>query len=744
MTMRPGPATRTADRPCADCLDPSVAGVISAWRLSRPAAFWLIAYAFAITMLGTTLPTPLYVIYQSQWHFATSLITLIFAVYAVGVLVALLVAGRSSDQVGRRPVLATAIGLSVLSAVTFILAPSVEWLFVGRVLSGLSAGLMTGTATAALTETARSGSPRLASLVSTTANMGGLGLGPLLAGLLAQYAAEPTVLPFAVQLGLVAVAGVGLLIVPETVSQRSRLSLRFRGLGIPQAGRAEFIAAGFAGFAAFSLLGLFSSLVPTFLGTVLHDTSHATAGAVVFLAFGLGACTQLATSRLPSRRVILAGLAIFLAALALIVAGLSAASMPLFLVGTVVSGVATGAVFMGSLAVANRLAPAETRGQVISTFFVFAYVGLTVPVIAVGFGSQAFGDFSATLGCAIALAAIALASMAIIRRSATLVRVRGSRLKRVLAQIPPSSWAVVMGAGIVSLDLQSAHQAALSAFMLWLAAVAWLVLGVRLVCRRDQFVREAGSPAAFTGVAGTAVLGTRLAMQDYHTAAVALLALSAVWWALLITPVLRHWKTPTAGLSFVLSVATEGLAVLAATLAVSCRALWLLTAAVTPLILGLAFYAFTAARFDLREIFDGHGDQWIAGGALAISALAAATVAEAGGGLGQFSEQHSALSAGALVLWGLAMAWLPVLVTAELLRPRLGYDVRRWGTVFPLGMYAACSFATGRVTGITGIIEFGRVWTWIAFTASLLAMPHRPRCARRLPIRFRPPARRLE
>ncbi|MGD0698363.1 MAG: hypothetical protein ABSA02_00600 [Trebonia sp.] len=118
-----------------------------------------------------------------------------------------------------------------------------------------------------------------------------------------------------------------------------------------------------------------------------------------------------------------AELGVFLAALALIVAGLSAASMPIFLASTVVSGVAVGAVFMGSLATANRVAPAEIRRQVISAFFVFAYVGLTIPVIAVGFGSQAFGDFRAILGCAIALAAIALASMAVIRRTAAAVRI---------------------------------------------------------------------------------------------------------------------------------------------------------------------------------------------------------------------------------------------------------------------------------------------------------------------------------
>ncbi len=418
MATRLSGPPHTADQPCADCLDLSVGTARPIWRLSRPAAFWLIAYAFAVTMLGTTLPTPLYVIYQAQWHFRTSLITLIFATYAVGVLAALLAAGRSSDQVGRRPVLAAAIGLSIASAVTFIFAPDVGWLFLGRLLSGLSAGLITGTATAALTEMARPGSGRRASLVSTTANQAGLGLGPLLAGLLAQYAPHPTVLPYLVQLGLVAVAGLGLLVLPETVSERSALSLRFRGLGIPEIGRAEFIAAGVAGFAAFSLLGLFSALVPTFLVGVLHDTSHATAGTVVFLVSAVGACTQLAGARLPSRPVMLAGLAVFLAALALIVAGLSAASMPLFLAGTVVSGVAVGAVFMGSLAAANRLAPAENRSQVISTYFVFAYVGLTVPVIAVGFGAQAFGDFRATLACAIALAVIAVASAATIRRTA--------------------------------------------------------------------------------------------------------------------------------------------------------------------------------------------------------------------------------------------------------------------------------------------------------------------------------------
>jgi MFS family permease len=368
-------------------------------------------------MLGTTLPTPLYVIYQAQWHFSSGITTVIYASYAVGVLVALLLAGHSSDQVGRRPVLAVALACSAVSTVVFILSPGVGWLFPGRVLSGLSAGLVTGTATAALTETYRGSSSRHASMVATAANIGGLGLGPLTAGLFAQFAPDPTVLVFEIYLALLAVAAIGLVFVPETVGDRRKLSLRFAGLGIPSAGRSEFIAAGVAGFAAFSLLGLFSALAPDFLADVLRSRSHAIGGAVVFALFGTATVTQLVLARFPSRTVIVSGLMVFLAALALIVAALSQASMTLFLVGTIVSGVAVGAVFVGSLSTGNRLAPAEIRGLVVSTYFVFAYVGLTIPVIGVGVASQYEGDFRAVLVCAIVLAVLSAGSMAAIHRA---------------------------------------------------------------------------------------------------------------------------------------------------------------------------------------------------------------------------------------------------------------------------------------------------------------------------------------
>jgi MFS family permease len=226
------------------------------------------------------------------------------------------------------------------------------------------------------------------------------------------------VLVFKVYLGILALAGTSLLVVPETVLERRPLSLRFAGLGIPKTGRQEYLAASLAGFASFSLLGTFSALAPTFLGQVLHEGNHAIGGVIVFVLFGTATVTQLLLARFNSRPVIVFGLATFLVALALIVAGLSVASLALFVIGTVVGGVGGGSVFLGSLSTANRLAPPEQRGRVVSTYFVFCYVGLTIPVIGVGVASVHVGTFRAVLVCSIVLAALSVVSIAGIRRSA--------------------------------------------------------------------------------------------------------------------------------------------------------------------------------------------------------------------------------------------------------------------------------------------------------------------------------------
>lgn len=389
-------------------------------QLSRRAPsrvpFWLIAYFFTVIMTGTTLPTALYVLYQQKWHFSSGITTLIYAVYAGGVLAALMLAGRSSDQVGRRPVLLAAAGMSVLSTIVFVAAPDLGWLFPARVLSGFAAGLTTGTGTAALADLAGPRAARKASMVATAVNLGGLGLGPLLAGLFAQYLPDPTTLVFEAYLAPVLLAAGFLPLVPETVEPRRRLELRFAGFGIPEDARGRFVAAGLAVFAAFSLLGLFSALAPTFLGDVLHQHNVAANGAVVTLMFACATLTQLGlASRGPALSMRL-GLAIFPPGLALIVIALWQKSLAILLVGTVVGGIAVGAAFIGSLQLASQLAPPAQRGQVVSTYFVFGYVGLTIPVIGVGFSSEHIGILHAVFWCSVFIAAVVAYSFSVISR----------------------------------------------------------------------------------------------------------------------------------------------------------------------------------------------------------------------------------------------------------------------------------------------------------------------------------------
>jgi hypothetical protein len=308
-------------------------------------------------------------------------------------------------------------------------------------------------------------------------------------------------------------------------------------------------------------------------------------------------------------------------------------------------------------------------------------------------------------------------------------RVRGGkevdRVEPISAVIPPASWTIVMSFGVVSIDLGIVHRTVLSAITLWFAAAVWLllvvVLAAPLAYQRGRFRREARTPVVLASVAATAVLGTRLATTD-HVVAAALLAVAAIGSVLLVPPVLRYWKTPTTGVSFILGVATDGVALLGATLSVAFRAGWLLWAAALLLLLGLVFYVVTLARFDLRQLVTGHGDHWIAGGALAISALCAGKITQAAGALGLFTRLHQVFTIGTFVLWVLAVAWILPLLVTEVVRPRLAYDVRRWATVFPFGMYAACSVTVGQVTGLSGITAFGRAGTWVALGITLLVL----------------------
>jgi MFS family permease len=188
--------------------------------------------------------------------------------------------------------------LSAASALLFLLAGSLAPIYAGRVVSGLSAGIFTGTATAYVIDLAPGGRRRLASFVAVFANLGGLGTGTLLSGLLAQWAPDALRTPFAVDLGLVVAATAGLLLVPETVPPQS-FSFRLQRLGVPAEVVPVFIRAAAAGFAAFAVSAVFSSVAPEFLGLGLHHHSPALAGLLVFLLFVMSVSGQALVLRLP-------------------------------------------------------------------------------------------------------------------------------------------------------------------------------------------------------------------------------------------------------------------------------------------------------------------------------------------------------------------------------------------------------------------------------------------------------------
>src|ERR1700683_2792212 len=187
------------------------------------AAFWLVAAAFCVNLAFSAVPTPLYVIYQHRDHFSTLMITVVYAVYAIGVIGSLFLGGHVSDWVGRRRVLVPALAVNVLSAVLFIAFPSLAGLIIARVVSGVSIGLTTGTATAYLAELhlGAGGSPaaRRPQVVATASNLGGIGVGPLSAGLLAQFAPSPLVLPYVIFGGVLVLLALLIAFAPETASR---------------------------------------------------------------------------------------------------------------------------------------------------------------------------------------------------------------------------------------------------------------------------------------------------------------------------------------------------------------------------------------------------------------------------------------------------------------------------------------------------------------------------------------------
>jgi predicted MFS family arabinose efflux permease len=376
-------------------------------------------FALSIVMLGTTLPTPLYGLYRERFGFSELMITVIFATYAAGVIASLLLFGRLSDQIGRRRMLLPGLALAALSAIAFLLADGLALLLVGRVLAGLAAGIFTGTATATLVDLAGPQRREKATLTATIANMGGLGCGPLLAGLLAQWAGSPLRLPFWVYLALLVPAAIGIWAMPEPVAATSRLRLRPQALTVPTEMRTTFVEAALAGFAGFAVLGLFTAVAPAFLGQELGVTSPAVVGLVVFAVFAASMVGQALLEQVPESAPMPAGCVALIAGMGLLALGLALPSLALLVLGGVVAGLGHGLAFRAGLTAVNTSAPAERRAAVASSFFVVMYVAISLPVIGVGVLAQATGLRTAGLTFATVVAAVAVVVLVLLGRERT-------------------------------------------------------------------------------------------------------------------------------------------------------------------------------------------------------------------------------------------------------------------------------------------------------------------------------------
>nr|WP_245984115.1 MFS transporter [Streptomyces tateyamensis] len=384
-------------------------------------AYLAAAAAFAVCMVGTTLPTPLYGLYQEQIGFSELMVTVVFAVYAFGVIGVLLLVGNVSDAVGRRPVLLCGLAAAAVSAGCFLAEQGLPLLFLGRLLSGLSAGLFTGTATAYVLELAAPDNRARAGFVATAANMGGLGCGTLLAGVLAQYAPGPLVLPFVVHLVLLAASFALVWSLPETVPDaQPLLRARPRRPSLPPEVRGVFLPAGIATFAGFSLLGVFTSVTPAFLGQDLGVHNHAVVGLIVCTAFLASTLGQLLVPRLGTARAVPLGCLVLILGLALLSASLAWTTLPPLLLAAVVGGAGQGMGLRGAVGEVAAAAPADQRGGVLSALFVVAYFGISIPVIGVGVLTAPLGLAHAGLVFAAGMAVLATASGAyLLRRTAT-------------------------------------------------------------------------------------------------------------------------------------------------------------------------------------------------------------------------------------------------------------------------------------------------------------------------------------
>jgi MFS family permease len=387
--------------------------VIRGRRLSRPVAFAAVAAVFVTFAAASAAPSPLYVVYQRLWGFSATTLTVIFAVYVVGLIGALLMLGALSDHIGRRPVLAGAIALEAVSLALFLSAGDVTVLLAARLLQGIATGAALTTLGAALVDLNPPHAPGRAGLINGIAPTAGLAVGALGCGALVQFAPEPTHLIWALLLAAMVLAAVVVARIPETSARRpgavASLSPR---LGVPARLRGDVLALTPIIIASWAIGGLYLSLGGSVAASELGLANHLVGGLVVTLLCGTGAITSFALRRLATPRVLtLAG--IFLTAGSVIsVAGVEWSSIAVAAVGTVISGIGFGASALATFGTLAVLAAPHERGELIAVALTISYTAFSVPAVIAGFAATSIGLHRTTLVYGLVVAMLAAAALA--------------------------------------------------------------------------------------------------------------------------------------------------------------------------------------------------------------------------------------------------------------------------------------------------------------------------------------------
>lgn len=361
-------------------------------RLQHPAAFVGATLVLVLFLAASAAPSPLYVVYQQEWHFSPSVLTTVFAVYVAGLLGSLLVLGALSDHVGRRPVLAAAVALEAVSLVLFLVAPDVGTLLAARLLQGVATGAAMTTLGAMLTDLAPPHAPGRAGLVTSVAPLVGLALGALACGALVQYAPAPTHLVYALLIVGTVAAGMLVAVVPETGVRRAGAlaSLRPKA-GVATHHRADFLAITPVMIASWSLGGLYLSLGPSVADEMLGLRSHLVGGLVVTALCGTGALTALVLRAHSSTLLIRVAAALLALGMVITLVGVSQASVILVVAGTLVSGIGFGAAGLAVFGTLARIAGPEERGELFAAGFVVSYLSFGIPAMVAGMVSTEVG-----------------------------------------------------------------------------------------------------------------------------------------------------------------------------------------------------------------------------------------------------------------------------------------------------------------------------------------------------------------